>query len=101
MAVQLQERADGRAPQQRRRGKVLAGLHRLVLITSRMDWCGRARGCRLPPWQLTGRRRLSSPHLQSHFKKMHARVGKTRLPDGGRPHPRVEPAVVEKVVVER
>ena len=37
----------------------------------------------------------------SHFTKMHARVGKTRLPDGGRPHPRLEPAVVEKVVVER
>ena len=80
---------------------MLARLHGLVLITSSMDWCGRARGCRLPPRVLTGRRRLSSPHLQSHFKKMHARIGKARLPDRGRPHPRLEPAVVEKVVVER
>ena len=100
MAVLLQK-ADGRAPPQRRRGKVLAGLHRLVLFTSSMDWRRGPRRRRLPPRHLTGRGGAGRLDLQSHLTTVHARIGKTRLPDGGRPHPRLESAVVEKVVVER
>ena len=80
---------------------MLARLHGLVQPSGRM---GRRRGPRrrrLPPRLLTGRRRLGRTDLLPDFKKMHARAGKTRLPDGGRPHPRLESAVVEKVVVER
>ena len=76
-------------------------MHRLVLITSSMDWCGGPGRRRLPPRLLTGRRGAGRTDLLPDSATVHARVGKTRLPDGGRPHPRLEPAVVETVVVER
>ena len=66
-----------------------------------MDWRRGPRRRRLPPRLLTGRRGAGRTDLLPDSATVHARVGKTRLPDGGRPHPRLEPAVVEKVVVAR
>ena len=86
---------------QRRRREVLARLHGLVQPAGRMDWRRGPRRRRLPPRSLQVAVALVVLIFSPILRQMHARVGKTRLPDGGRPHPRLEPAVVEKVVVER